>query len=148
MIPEPTPEQKREFENAVKIGDILSSTIDTPDSPNLFVNPLRAGDAVAIYKALGANKPFLQSAQQFVMNCLLYNGETFAACSYGVVIFYRPTPSGLAYWYGNGKLKDWEPIPNVKCFEGANSSLFALVIINHSVFSRLQHLLAPQPNGP
>jgi hypothetical protein len=90
MISQPTPEQERDFETAVKIGGILASTVGTMDSPRIRVNPHTLKEAVGIYHTLGAKKPFLQGNEQFVMNCLLYSAETFAACSHRVVLCHLP----------------------------------------------------------
>jgi hypothetical protein len=49
MNPQPTPEQRREFENALKIGEILASTVETVDSPRIRVNPHAEGSRGDIY---------------------------------------------------------------------------------------------------
>jgi hypothetical protein len=99
---------------------------------------------VGIYTTLGAKKPFLQGSEQFVMNCLLYSAETFAACSHRIVLCHYLTGRNVVYWYGNGKVKDREPLDNVRFFVGDNSFMIASVLINQAIYVRLQPFLTPQ----
>ncbi|HEY6167447.1 MAG TPA: hypothetical protein VI454_05375 [Verrucomicrobiae bacterium] len=144
MTPQLTPEHQREFENAQKIGEVLASTVGTKDSPPIRVNPHTVKEAVGIYNTLGAKKPFLQGGEQFVMNCLLYSAETFAPCSQRVVLCHYLAGGILVYWYGNGKVKDPEPLDNVRFFVGDNRFMIASILINQAVYLRLQPFLAPQ----
>ena len=144
MNPQLTPEQQREFENALKIGEILASTVQTPDSPRIRVNPRTAKEAVGFYTTLGAKKPFFQSSDQFVMNCLLYSAETFAACANRVILCYYLTGRDVIYWYGNGKVKAREPLDNVRFFVGDNSLMFASILIHRAIYLRVEGFLTPQ----
>jgi hypothetical protein len=144
MNPQPTPEQQHDFENALKIGEVLASSVETVDSPRIRVNPHTLKEAVGIYNTLGAKKPFLQRSEQFVMNCLLYSAETFAACSHRVVLCHYLTGRDVVYWYGNGIVKDREPLDNVRFFVGDNSFLIASILINSGIYLRLQPFLVPQ----
>jgi hypothetical protein len=144
MNPRPTPEQQRDFENALKIGEILARTVGSVDSPRIRANPYTLKEAVGIYNTLGAKKPFLQGSEQFVRNCLLYSAETFAACSHRVVLCHYLTGRDVVYWYGNGMVKDREPLDNVRFFVGDNSFLIASILINKAIYLGLQPFLAPQ----
>ena len=128
----------------MRIGNILASTVNTPDSPPIRVNPRTLKEAVGFFNTLGAKKPFLQGSEQFVMNYLLYNGETFAACSHRVILSCYLTGRDVVSWYGNGKAKNREPLDNVKFFVGDNSFMFASILITRAIFLRLQQFLTPQ----
>jgi hypothetical protein len=147
MIPELTPELQREFENAIKIGDVLASTVGTNDSPRILINQRTLKEAAGFYQTFGAKKPFLQSGEQFVMNCLLYSAETFAACANRIVLCQRLSPTEMSYWYGNGKIKNREPFGMVRSFSGSNGLMFAAILISDEVQIRLAPFLMSQSSG-
>jgi hypothetical protein len=63
------------------------------------------------------------------------------ALSYAIYL----TGRNVVYWYGNGKVKDREPLDNVRFFVGDNSFLIASILINRAIYLRLQPFLASQP---
>lgn len=144
MDPQPTAEQQKDFKNALQIGKVLASTVGTKHSLRVRLNPHTLSEAVGIYTNLGAKMPLLHGSHQFVMNCLLYSGETFAACSHRVVLCHYLIGRDVVYWYGDGKVKEQEPLDNVKFFVGANNSMIASILIEQPVYLRLQAFLAPQ----
>ena len=142
--PPTEPQQKEDFECALKIGTILAQTTGIRKSLKVRVNPNTLNDAVRIYTALGAKIPPLQEAEQFVTNCLLHSAETFAACSTRIILCHYLIGQDVVYWYGNGKIKEREPLDNVIFFSGDNSGMIASVLIEQTIFQRLQPFLAPQ----
>jgi hypothetical protein len=144
MNPHLTPEQQREFENAEKIGDIFSDVVAT-QTTNLLpirVNPLTVKEAAGYFQSIGAKKPFLQSNEQFVMNCIVYSGSIFASCAPRLIICQNPYKEDLRLWYGNGNPKDHQPFGDVKYFRGENSLMYVVVFID-AVYDRIAHLLKP-----
>jgi hypothetical protein len=146
-----TEEQQHEWENAAKIGEILSSTVNTMDSTQVRVNRKILEEAVAIYHTIGYRKSFLEGNEQFVKNCLLYTSGTFAACSRRIILCYGDlTSRDVVYWYGNGRVKDpelvWWKSDNSGdlFFVGDNRFMIAYILINRAIYARLQKFLTPQ----
>jgi len=110
------------------------------------VNPQTLNEAVRIYSTLGAKIPFLQEIEEFVSNCLLHSAETFAVCSHRIILCHYLIGQDVVYWYGNGKVKEPEPLDNVIFFAGDNSRMIASILLEQALFLRLQPFLAPQPN--
>jgi hypothetical protein len=125
---------------------VLASTAGTTDSLKIRVNPQTLNEAVRIYSALGAKMPFLQEIEEFVANCLLHSAETFAVCSHRIILCHYLIGQDVVYWYGNGKVKDPEPLDNVIFFAGDNSRMIASILLEQALFRRLQPFLAPQPS--
>ena len=144
MNAQPTPEQEN-FESALKIGTVLASTVGTSNSPRIRVNPQTLNEAVRIYSTLGAKIPFLQEIEQFVTNCLLHSAETFAACSSRIILCHYLVGNDVVYWYGDGRVKEQEPLDNVIFFASNNSFMIASILLEQATFLRLQPFLAPQP---
>ena len=140
----PTPEQE-DFESALKIGTVLASTAGTSNSLRIRVNPQTLNEAVRIYSMLGAKMPFLQEIEQFVTNCLLHNAETFAVCSHRIILCHYLIGHDVVYWYGNGRVKEQEPLDNVIFFVSNNSFMIASILLEQAIYLRLQPFLAPQP---
>ena len=144
-MPTPPPAQQQEdFDSALKIGSVLAKTSREKKALRIRVNPNALNDAVRIYTALGAKIPHLQEAELFVANCLLHSAETYAACSSRIILCHYLIGQDVVYWYGNGKVKQREPLDNVMFFAGDNSGMIASVLIEQAIFLRLQPFLAPQ----
>jgi hypothetical protein len=124
---------------------VLASTAGKKDSLKVRVNPQTLNEAVRIYSALGAKMPLLQEMEQFVTNCLLHSAETFAVCSERIVLCHYLIGQDVVYWYGNGKVKEREPLDNVIFFSGDNSNIIASILLEQALFLRLQPFLEPQP---
>ena len=137
--------EREDFESALKIGTVLAGAAGARDSLRIRVNSHTLNDAVRLYTTLGAKIPHLQEAEQFVTNCLLHSAETFAACSSRIILCHYLIGQDVVYWYGNGKVKEPEPLDNVIFFAGDNTCMIASILIEESVFLRLQPFLKPQP---
>ena len=124
---------------------MLASSAGTKDSIKIRVNPQTLNEAVRIYSTLGAKMPFLQEIEEFVTNCLLHSAETFAVCSQRIILCHYLIGQDVVYWYGNGKVKEQEPLDNVIFFAGDNSNMIASILLEQALFLRLQPFLAPQP---
>jgi len=147
MTPQLTPKQNEDYQNALKIGTILAGVAGIRGSLRIRVNSNTLNEAVRLYSTLGAKIPHLQEAQQFVTNCLLHSAETFAICSNRIVLCHYLIGQDVAYWYGNGKMKEQEPLDNVIFFSGDNSSMIASILLEQPVFQRLQPFLSAQPKA-
>ena len=90
--------------------------------------------------------PFLQEIEEFVSNCLLHSAETFAVCSHRIILCHYLIGQDVVYWYGNGKVKEPEPLDNVIFFAGDNSHMIASILLEQALFLRLEPFLAPQPS--
>jgi len=126
---------------------VLASTPGTSDSLKIRVNPQTLNEAVRIYSTLGAKMPQLQEIEEFVSNCLLHSAETFAVCSHRIILCHYLIGQDVVYWYGNGKVKEPEPLDNVIFFVGDNSRIIASILLEQALFLRLQPFLAPQPGA-
>jgi hypothetical protein len=145
MDPQPAAEQQKDLKNALKIGEVLASTVGTKNPLRVRLNPHTLSEAVGIYTNLGAKMPLLHGSELFVMNCLLYSAETFAACSHRIVLCHYLIGRDVVYWYGDGKVKEAEPLDNVKFFVGENKTMIASILIEQAIYLRLKSFLAPQP---
>jgi hypothetical protein len=137
-----TPEQRLEWNNAESIGRILSETVATQTTNLLPVrtNPFTRKEAIRFYGLLGAKKPFFQSGNQFVMNCIMYSGEIYAAASDRIILTYHEPGKGLLYWFGNGKPKKKQALPDVVSFQGECANMFAAIMINN-VYDKIRPFL-------
>lgn len=144
MTPKLTPKQQEDYQNALKIGAVLATAADVKGSLKIRVNSNTLNEAIRLYSALGAKIPHLQEAQQFVTNCLLHSAETFAVCSNRIILCHYLIGEEVAYWYGNGQMKEQEPLDNVIFFVGENSSMIASILLEQSIFQRVQPFLAAQ----
>ena len=144
MTPQPTTEQPEYFENALKIGAVLASTAGTGESFRVRVNPHTLDEVVALYTSLGAKMPPLQETERFVMNCLLHSAETYAVCSHRIILCHYLIGCDIVYWYGNGKIKDREPLENVITFSDDNCMAIASILLERPIFLRLEQFLTPQ----
>ena len=111
------------------------------------MNPQTLNEAVRIYSTLGAKMPHLQEIEEFVSNCLLHSAETFAVCSHRIILCHYLIGQDVIYWYGNGKVKEQEPLDHVIFFVGDNSCMIASILLEQALFLRLQPFLASQPGA-
>ena len=147
MTPQLTPKQQEDYQNALRIGTVLAAAAGMKGSLKIRVNSNTLNEAVRLYSSLGAKIPHLQEAQQFVTNCLLHSAETFAICSNRIILCHYLIGQDVAYWYGNGKMKEQEPLDNVIFFVGENSSMIASILLEQPVYQQVQAFLAAQPKA-
>lgn len=139
-----TPEQQEKFDNAIRIGEILASTVNTIHSPPIRINPRTCKEAIGYYAMLGAKKPILQRGEQFVRNCILYDENTFAACAQRTLIFHNDIVNRFVCWTGGGKALGATSMNSMKFFTEGFEFMIASLFIDSAVFEKLESYLEAQ----
>jgi hypothetical protein len=104
------------------------------------MNPLAVRIAMKDFQSLGFKKPFLARKRDFVCFLLLRNPAIFSEYASAIVLSHFASESDAGYWFGDGTIKEFEPLSRLLMFAGRNSNL--LMVVNIApIFDQLAHLL-------
>jgi len=123
---------------------LIDLDFDTPACVRMRTNPFLRDSVTEHLKNMGFKKRFLQSAEQFNMDCFLSYLPAAEALVHRVLLDTKPDDQGRIHcWHGSGKYIGWQRVLALADWTSETNRNAVFMINIAPFFDRISDLLDP-----